>query len=69
MIHREVGLGRTITELSKEEQERIKEILEELRLIFNAQSVMLSSELTFSNKTNYTIEILNGDVRGYIYEW
>lgn len=53
-------------DLSDSEKERIKEICEELRLIFNADSVGIPQpDLTLSSKTNYEIKIYNGDMIGY----
>lgn len=73
MIVRETKPGqintRYIQELSAEEKERVQEILEELRLIFNAESVgFVAPELTISNKTNYTIRIYGGDAIGHIFD-
>ena len=63
MIH-----TRHIQELSKEERIRVQEICDELREIFNADSVgFLAPEPTISNKTNYTIRIYNGDTIGHIF--
>lgn len=58
---------RTIVELSDDEQKRLKDILEELKALFNANSIGLISENTVSNKTDYTIRIYNGDNIGFIY--
>ncbi len=53
--------------LSDSEKERIKEICEELRLIFNADSVgFVQPNLTLSAKNNYEIKIYNGDNIGYM---
>lgn len=58
---------RHIQDLSEEEKTRLKEICSELQEIFNAESVgFLAPELTFSNKTNYTIRIYGGDTIGHI---
>lgn len=54
--------------LSDSEKERIKEICEELKLIFNADSVgFVQPELTLSHKNNYEIKIYNGDNIGYTF--
>lgn len=59
---------RHIQELSKEERKRVQEICDELREIFNADSVgFLAPELTISNKTDYTIRIYNADTIGHIF--
>jgi diaminopimelate epimerase len=59
---------RHIQELSEEETKRVQEICDELREIFNADSVgFVAPELTASNKTDYTIRIYNGDTINYIF--
>lgn len=59
---------RHIQELSEEERIRVQEICNELREIFNADSVgFLAPDLTGGNKTNYTIRIYNGDTIGHIF--
>ena len=59
---------RHIQELSEEEKIRVQEICDELREIFNADSVgLLAPDLTIGNKTNYTIRIYNGDTIGHIF--
>lgn len=53
-------------DLSDSEKERIKEIYEELRLIFNADSVGIPQpDLTLGSKNNYEIKIYGGDTIGY----
>lgn len=71
MIVKEVKPGYIFTrkyfDLSDSEKERIKEICEELRLIFNADSVgIVQPDLTLSPKNNYEIKIYNGDNIGYM---
>ena len=73
MIIRETDPGmiytRHVQELSPEEKDRVQEILEELRLIFNAESVGFEApELTLYRKTNYTIRIFGGDTIGHIFD-
>ena len=59
---------RHIQELSEEETKRVQEICDELREIFNADSVgFVAPELTVSNKTDYTIRIYNADTINYIF--
>jgi hypothetical protein len=58
---------RHIQELSEEERVRVQEICDELREIFNADSVsFFGSEPTVSKKTDYFIKIYNADTLGYI---
>lgn len=72
MIVKEVKPGYIFTreyfDLSDSEKERIKEICEELRLIFNADSVgfVTTPKSTLSPKNNYEIKIYNGDNIGYM---
>ena len=60
---------RRIQELSEDERIRVQEICNELREIFNADSVGLIPEhgMTVSNKTNYTIKLYNADTIGYVF--
>ena len=59
---------RHVQELSEEEKIRVQEICDELREIFNADSVgFLAPELTVSNKTDYTIRIYNGDTICHVF--
>ncbi|MBR6289327.1 MAG: hypothetical protein IKR19_08330 [Acholeplasmatales bacterium] len=59
---------RHIQELSEEERIRVQEICDELRKIFNADSVgFLTPDLTIGNKTNYTIRIYNADTIGHVF--
>ena len=58
--------SRKYFDLSDSEKERLKEIFEELRIIFNADSVgFVQPDLTLSSKNNYEIKIYNGDNIGY----
>ena len=73
MILRETDPGmiytRRIQELSDIDKTRLKEICEELKVIFNAESVEFEMpEPTVSSKTNYTLRIFGGDTIGYIVE-
>ena len=53
-------------DLSDSERERIKGILEELRLIFNADSVgFIAPNPTMSPKCDYEFKIYSGDTIGY----
>ena len=59
---------RHIQELSEEEKIRVQEICDELREIFNADSVgFLEPIPTLNSKTDYTIRIYNGDTIGHIF--
>lgn len=58
--------GRSYFDLSEEEKERLQEILNELRDIFNADSVgLVNPEVTIGPKCDYTIRIYNGDTIGH----
>lgn len=53
-------------DLSDSEKERIKEIFEELRSIFNADSIgFIEPEHTLSPKCDYEFKIYSGDNIGY----
>ena len=52
-------------ELSEIEQNRVYELLNELKEIFNAEGVGFIPEMTMKPKTDYTIKIYNGDNIGY----
>ena len=59
---------RHVQELSEEERIRVQEICNELREIFNVDSVgFLAPELTATNKTDYTIRIYNADTIGHVF--
>ena len=57
---------RKYLDLSDSERERIKEIFEELRLIFNADSIGLIDSPSLSPKRDYEFKIYNGDTIGYM---
>lgn len=66
MIHKYIeGRSYDVITLSDEEEERVQQILEELRFIFNADLVMIEPEITASDKTNYAVKIINGDNIGF----
>lgn len=72
MIIRETNPGmiftRRVQELSEEEKMRLQEICDELRKIFNADSVGFAiPEPSASNKSDYTIRIYNADTIGHIF--
>lgn len=59
--------SRKYFDLSDSEKERIQEICDELRSIFNADSVgFIAPELTLGNKRDYEIKIYRGDSIGHI---
>lgn len=69
MIVKEARFSRKYLDLSDSEKERIKEICEELRSIFNADSVgFISPEFTIGNKCDYEIKIYRGDTVGYRFD-
>lgn len=69
MIVKEARFSRKYLDLSDSEKERIKEICEELRLIFNADGVgFISPESTIGNKCDYEIKIYHGDAIGYRFD-
>ena len=54
-------------DLSDSEKERIKEIFEELRLIFNADSIgLIAPDPALGPKCDYKFKIYNGDSIGYM---
>ena len=69
MIIKETRPGRVNSrkylDLSDSEKERIKEICDELRSIFRADSVGFIAEPTLSSKRDYIIKIYNGETIGY----
>ena len=71
MIFRETDPGmvysRHIQELSDIDKSRLREICEELKAIFNAESVAFECpEMTASSRTNYTLRIFGGNTIGHI---
>lgn len=59
---------RHIQELSEEEKVRLNEILDELRIMFNADSVgFIDYHPTINNKSDYCIKIYNADTIGHIF--
>lgn len=55
-------------DLSDEERDRVKSILEELRIIFEAESVGFEAgEATISPTRDYTIRIFEGKTIGHIW--
>ena len=57
--------SRKYLDLSDSEKERVKEICEELRSIFRADSVGFIAEPTLSSKRDYVIKIYNGETIGH----
>ena len=58
--------GRSYFDLSEEEKEKLQKILDELQVIFNADSAgLVNPELTMFPKCDYTIRIYNGDTIGH----
>lgn len=58
--------GRSYFDLSEEEKERLQQILDELRVIFDADSAgLVNPEFTKGPKCDYTIRIYNGANIGY----
>ena len=67
--HPGMVFSRKYLDLSDSEKERIKEICEELRSIFNADSVgFIMPEHTLGNKNDYEIKIYRGDNIGYTFD-
>lgn len=56
-------------DLSDSEKVRVKEILEELRSIFNATHIgIVQPKIPVGRKRNYIIKLYNGDIVGYMLE-
>ena len=59
--------AKTMRGLSKEEKDRLEEILEELRIMFRADSIGFVAQPVVTAKCDYTIKLYNADTMGYTY--
>ena len=56
----QLNIERLANTLTDEEEQRVKELLEELRLITNCDSVgVICKSMKYSGRTDYTIELIN----------